>query len=67
MGDFHLLFFASFLAHSVWGQFRKSALVTARSALPPWADLVSLAVHVSNVPTTDSCNAAFSTRFAAML
>jgi|ERR1700690_333881 len=35
MGDFHLLFFASFLAHSVWGQFRKSALVTARSALPP--------------------------------
>src|ERR1700730_17345406 len=28
------------------GQFRKSALVTARSALPPGADIVSLATHV---------------------
>ena len=28
------------------GQFRKSALVTARSAFPPRADITSLATHV---------------------
>src|ERR1700694_1721751 len=33
------------------GQFRKSALVTARSALPPGADIVSLATHVRFAPT----------------
>ena len=37
MGDFHLLFFASFLAHSELGQKQKSAITTAMSASPPIA------------------------------
>ena len=38
---------------SALGQFRKSALVTARSALPPGADIVSLATHVRFAPKAE--------------
>ena len=35
------------------GQFRKSALAIARSALPPATDIVSPARHVRKVPISD--------------
>jgi hypothetical protein len=37
VGDFHLLFFASFLAHSELGQTRRFNVVRATSAFPPKA------------------------------
>ena len=38
---------------SGWGQFRKSALVIVRSALPPGSDIVGQISHVRSVPTAD--------------
>ena len=39
MGDLHLLFFASFLAHSEMGQTRKYSLRAVSSALLPNPDI----------------------------
>src|ERR1700690_2670031 len=50
MGDFHLLFFASFLAHSALGQTRKPALATAMSAFPLTATKLRTSREVRKVP-----------------
>jgi hypothetical protein len=39
MGDFHLLFFASFLAHSEMGQSRHFGCVLVTSGLHPTPDM----------------------------
>jgi hypothetical protein len=44
--DFHAPWRKCNSSMSQLGQFRKSALITAKSALPPGADIVSLATHV---------------------
>ena len=46
---------------------KASYLAVAMSGLPPLATELRTSLVVRLVPTTDSCNAAFSTRFAAML
>jgi hypothetical protein len=38
VGDFHLLFFASFLAHSAVGHFRRLEAIAGESGLPPTPD-----------------------------
>ncbi len=53
MGDFHLLFFASFLAHSVPGQNRKSVVVADMSAIPLIATKLRTSLEVRFVPMGD--------------
>jgi len=57
----------SFVPMSAQGHFRPNWPVSAMSGLPPLATELRTSLVVRLVPTTDSCNAAFSTRFAAML
>jgi len=53
VGDFHLLFFASFLAHSVVGQNRVLIALNCISEIAQKADLTGVSRHVSNGPTAD--------------
>jgi hypothetical protein len=53
VGDLHLLFFASFLAHSELGQSRHFDCAAMTSGLPLRADVFRIRRHVSNVPTAE--------------
>jgi hypothetical protein len=53
VGDFHLLFFASFLAHSELGQKRKCPGSRGTSVLPRTTDIIRPARLVRFVPIGD--------------